>query len=151
MPRPTGQIEARSGAHKTTLRSNWKLIGMDGYHAPFVHASVYEAGQRKQGSGISVTHQGNDHDDDLLARSRDFGNGHCQLDFGARGLAAAEGYLDFVSKQAGGVDYIAAMRKAYGEERARELIVRAGDPHLGVFPQPWHPRTLSRRLRWHSL
>jgi phenylpropionate dioxygenase-like ring-hydroxylating dioxygenase large terminal subunit len=131
---PTGQIEARSGSHKTTLRSNWKLIGMDGYHAPFVHASVYEEFHRKSGAGISITHQGNDHDDDSLARARDFGNGHCQLDFGAARLGRSEQYLAFVSKQDGGPQYLKAMRDAYGEARAHELVVRAGDPHLGIFP-----------------
>jgi phenylpropionate dioxygenase-like ring-hydroxylating dioxygenase large terminal subunit len=99
---PTGELEAQSGSHKTTLRSNWKLIGMDGYHAPYVHASVYEAGQRKKGSGISVTHSHNDHDDDSLARARDYGHGHCQLDFGAARVGRGAQYFEFVSKQPGG-------------------------------------------------
>lgn len=131
---PTGQIEVCSGSHKTALRSNWKLIGMDGYHAPYVHASVYEAGRRKKDTGISITHQHSDHEDDSLARARDFGNGHCQLDFGAARLGRSEKYLEFVSKQPGGQEYIEAMQAAYGHVRAQELIVRAGDPHLGVFP-----------------
>jgi hypothetical protein len=49
-------------------------------------------------------------------------------------LSRADFYIDFVAKQSGGSEYIEAMRKAYGEARGNELIVRAGDPHLGLFP-----------------
>jgi phenylpropionate dioxygenase-like ring-hydroxylating dioxygenase large terminal subunit len=131
---PAGRIEALSGAHKTILRSNWKLIGMDGYHAPFVHASVYEAVERLAKSSSSPPHRGSDHDDSSPARARDLGNGHCQLDFGQARLSRGDYVFDFVSKLPGGQEYIAAMQQSYGETRARELIIRAGDPHLGLFP-----------------
>ncbi|MEA2980518.1 MAG: hypothetical protein QOF09_2341 [Alphaproteobacteria bacterium] len=132
---PTGRISANLGAHKSVYRGNWKLVGMDGYHAPFVHASVLEAWKRKEGSGISSTHRNEDHDDTASkARTRAFGNGHVMLDFRQARLSRYEDYLKFLAKIPGGSAYIEAMQAAYGPAGAKPLIAVAGDPHLGIFP-----------------
>jgi nitrite reductase/ring-hydroxylating ferredoxin subunit len=132
---PSGRLSVQSGAHKSAFRGNWKLVGMDGYHAPYVHASVYEAQRRKEGVGISATHRADDHDDlTSKARTRDLGSGHVMLDFGTVRLDRYDYYVGLVSKIPGGPAYLKAMEQSYGPDRSRRLIAFAGDPHLGIFP-----------------
>jgi len=131
---PNGELYADGGAHKTEYRGNWKLVGMDGYHPVYLHASVLETIHRNPDSGIGATHRSNPFTDDAPTYTRDFGHGHAMLDFREHRLKQYGSHSEFLKKIPGGAEYIAAMHAAYGEERARMLLAISGDPHLGLFP-----------------
>ena len=131
---PTGQIFVDGGSHKTVFNANWKQVGMDGYHPNFVHASVVAAWKRNQESGLGSTHREDPFDDKAATRTREFGHGHAMLDFRAHRIRHYEQQCTYLRGMSGGEVYIADMKRAYGDERAAQLISLAGDPHLGVFP-----------------
>jgi phenylpropionate dioxygenase-like ring-hydroxylating dioxygenase large terminal subunit len=131
---PTGEIFVDGGAHKTVYRGNWKLVGMDGYHPNFVHASVVQAWKRNAESGLGATHREDPFVDEARTVTRDLGNGHVMLDFRAHRIAHYDAHCAFMRKIPGGDAYIADMHRAYGDQRARLLISLSGDPHVGVFP-----------------
>ncbi len=131
---PTSEIHADGGTHKTEYRGNWKLVGMDGYHPHYVHASVIAAMRRNPEAGIGALHREDPFDDKAKTRTRDFGHGHAMLDFRQHRISQYEQHIEFLKKTEGGAEYIEAMHQAHGEERARMLISLGGDPHLGVFP-----------------
>jgi phenylpropionate dioxygenase-like ring-hydroxylating dioxygenase large terminal subunit len=131
---PTGEIFVDGGMHKTVYRGNWKLVGMDGYHPNYVHASVVAAWKRNSEAGLGATHREDPFQDEAHTVTRDLGNGHVMLDFRAHRLAHYDAHCAFLRKMPGGDEYIAAMHGAYGDERARLLIALSGDPHVGVFP-----------------
>ena len=130
---PTGEIYLDAGVNKTEYLGNWKLIGMDGYHPDFVHASVVASWARNAESGIGAMHRENPFDDNALTRTRDYGHGHAMLDFRAQRLKGYKKHAEFLAKIPGGAKYVEDMRKAHGD-RAELLVSLAGDPHLGVFP-----------------
>lgn len=131
---PTGEIYANGGSHKTEYRGNWKLVGMDGYHPMYLHASVVENMHRKPDSGIASTHRSNPFDDTAATYTRGFGHGHSMLDFREHRVQHYEQHCEFLKKIPGGAEYIRAMQEAHGDERARTLLSISGDPHLGLFP-----------------
>ena len=131
---PTSELYADGGSHKTEYRGNWKLVGMDGYHPLHLHASVMETIHRDPDSGIGSTHRSNPFDDTAATYTRDFGHGHSMLDFREHRIKHYEQHCEFLKKTPGGAEYIDAMHKAHGEERARMLLSISGDPHLGLFP-----------------
>ena len=131
---PTGEIFLDAGVNKTEYLGNWKLVGMDGYHPNFVHASVVASWARNSESGIGAMHREDPFSDEALTRTRDYGHGHAMLDFRAQRLKGYKKYAEFVSKFPGGAKYVEDMHQAYGKERAELLISLAGDPHLGLFP-----------------
>ena len=131
---PTGEIFADGGSHKTEYLGNWKLVGMDGYHPNYVHASVVAAWARNSESGIGSTHRDDPFVDTAATRTRDFGNGHAMLDFRDHRIKHYPQQTEFLRKINGGGDYVEAMHKAYPKDRAEQLISLGGDPHLGVFP-----------------
>lgn len=130
---PTGEIFADGGTHKTEYRGNWKLIGMDGYHPHYTHASVMAAMHRKPEAGIAATHREDPFLDKARTRTRDFGHGHAMLDFRDHRAHQYEQNAGFIARIEGGADYIAAMHAKHGDN-AKMLISLAGDPHLGIFP-----------------
>lgn len=131
---PTGKITVNAGVNKTVYRGNWKLVGMDGYHVNYVHASVVEGWGEDENSGIAAMHKNDPFNDAALTRTRDLGRGHVLLDFRAHRMATIDKYVDFLRTIPGGDEYVAAMYAAYGEEKAKRNLSLAGDPHLGVFP-----------------
>lgn len=131
---PTSEIHADGGANKTEYRGNWKLVGMDGYHPHYVHASVMAAIHRNPEAGIGATHREDPFEDKARTRTRDFGHGHAMLDFRQHRINHYEPHTEYLKKIEGGAEYIEAMHKAHGHERARMLISLGGDPHLGIFP-----------------
>ena len=131
---PTGEIFLDAGANKTEYLGNWKLVGMDGYHPNYVHASVVAGWARNSESGIGSMHREDPFSDAALTRTRDFGHGHAMLDFRAQRLKSYDKHAQFLSKVPGGSNYVEDMHKSYGQERAQLLISLSGDPHLGVFP-----------------
>lgn len=131
---PTGKIRLDAGVNKTSYRGNWKLVGMDGYHVNYVHASVVEGWSEDSDSGIAAMHKNDPFSDEALTRTRDLGNGHVLLDFREHRMAAIDKYLEFLRGAPGGEKYVEDMIAAYGEEQAKKNMSLAGDPHLGVFP-----------------
>ena len=131
---PTGEIFADGGAHKTQYLGNWKLVGMDGYHPHFVHASVMASMHRNPESGIGATHREDPFDDKARTRTVDFGHGHAMLDFRQHRINHYQPHTEYLKKTKGGAEYVEAMHQAYGDQRARTLISLGGDPHLGFFP-----------------
>ena len=131
---PTGKITLNAGVNKTAYRGNWKLVGMDGYHVNYVHASVVEGWSADENSGIAAMHKNDPFSDSALTRTRDLGNGNVLLDFREHRMAAIDKYVGFLRTTKKGEEYVDAMFAAYGEEQAKKNLSLAGDPHLGVFP-----------------
>ena len=131
---PVGEIAVDAGVHKTIYSGNWKLVGMDGYHPNYLHASVIEIWKRDADSGMGATHREDPFDDRALSRTRDLGKGHCMLDMRQQRMKNYGDYEAFVRNIPEGEEYMKTMIAKYGEERGRLLIALAGDPHVGVFP-----------------
>lgn len=131
---PTGEVFATAGVNKTVYRGNWKLVGMDGYHVNYVHASVVEGWGDDSDDGIAAMHKNDPFSDTALTRTRDLGNGHVLLDFREHRMAGIDKYLEFLRAMPGGEAYVTSMIEAYGEDQAKRNMSLAGDPHLGIFP-----------------
>lgn len=131
---PERQIDVNAGCHKTVYKGNWKLVGMDGYHPNFVHASVVALWQRKANSGMGATHRSDPFDGKAPTYTRDLGNGHAMIDLRNHRLEHFPDYSKFLATVPGGKDYIDAMFARDSAERARLLLAIAGDPHIGIFP-----------------
>ncbi|MBF6571430.1 MAG: Rieske 2Fe-2S domain-containing protein [Candidatus Binataceae bacterium] len=131
---PHRQIDVSAGCHKTVYNGNWKLVGMDGYHPNFVHASVIAMWQRKADSGMGATHRSDPFDGKAATYVRDLGNGHAMLDLRQHRLDHYPDYAKFLASTPGGKEYMEAMFARDDEERARTLLAIAGDPHVGVYP-----------------
>lgn len=139
---PIGKIRVRSGVQRSEYQGNWKFVGMDGYHTNFVHKSVdllqhpASQQQRRDGDGSPpdlVARELGKSPDKLGNKTYDFGNGHVRLDSTTQRLARADTMLAKLAETSAGAEYIKAMKEQYGEERAR-LLICAGDPHVGIFP-----------------
>lgn len=128
---PQGEIEARAGVTKTSFRANWKFVGMDGYHPNYVHKTVYELRRRRKPVGGAKAESFRDESANL---TRDLGKGHVMLDVYPVRKANYANYLASMAGKPGWDEYYAEMVKAWGRERADEILVWAGDPHIGVFP-----------------
>jgi phenylpropionate dioxygenase-like ring-hydroxylating dioxygenase large terminal subunit len=131
---PTGEIDVRAGVTKSCYHANWKFVGMDGYHPNFVHKTVYDIRRRRLPPGATASAAGVTFSDESANLTRDLGNGHVMLDVYPVRSKGYEKYLASMSKHAGWDGYYADMVKAYGKERADDILVWAGDPHIGVFP-----------------
>lgn len=132
---PIREIEVDAGCHKTIYNGNWKMVGMDGYHPNFVHASAVDVWQRKADSGMGATYRANPFGGKTSTMTRSLGNGHVMLDLRKHRLDLYdEQYEPFLKAAPGGREYIDAMVKRDGLERARQLLATAGDPHVGFFP-----------------
>lgn len=131
---PTSELRIDAGVNKTVYYGNWKLIGMDGYHVNFVHASVVDVWNEDEDGGIAAMHKDDPFSDEALTETRDVGNGHVLLDFRKQRMRSIDGYLKFLRSQPGGEEYMDAMIEAHGEQRAKEIVSLAGDPHLCVYP-----------------
>jgi len=131
---PVGELRVDAGVHKTVYKGNWKLVGMDGYHVHYVHASVIAAWNRDPDSGLAATHRGDPFDDESASRTRDLGHGHVMLDLTQHRMGHYDQFTAMLEKLPGGTDYIETMKAKHGEERSRLLISLAGDPHVGIYP-----------------
>jgi phenylpropionate dioxygenase-like ring-hydroxylating dioxygenase large terminal subunit len=124
---PEGHVEITAGFLKHKVKANWKFLvenETDGYHPSFVHASIFEVAQSGIGSLYSA---------ESTAVSRDFGNGHTENDlrpeFRKRGVPLS--WFGTTSEKL--PEYVANMNAAYGEERARKIMID-GTPHIMIFP-----------------
>jgi phenylpropionate dioxygenase-like ring-hydroxylating dioxygenase large terminal subunit len=124
---PEGEVEITAGFLQHQVAANWKLMlenETDGYHPTFVHSSIFGVAQ----SGI-----GQLYGRDSAALSRDYGNGHTECDLRPqfRKLDVPLGWFGTTEERLPG--YVRDMRQAYGEERARQILID-GTPHVMIFP-----------------
>ena len=127
MNSPEGEVEVTAGYLKHKVKANWKFLvenETDGYHPSFVHASIFEVAQ----SGIGTLYGS-----DSTAVSRDFGKGHTENDlrpeFRKRGVPMS--WFGTTAEKLPA--YVAQMEAAYGQEKAREIMID-GTPHIMIFP-----------------
>ncbi|MGH3472364.1 MAG: aromatic ring-hydroxylating oxygenase subunit alpha [Nocardioidaceae bacterium] len=123
---PEGRVELTAGWLRHRVRANWKLLlenETDGYHPPFVHASIFSVAD----SAIGALYG-----DRSEAVSRDLGNGHTEDDLRPEFRRKAVPMGWFGTTEGKLPAYAARMRDAYGE--AAEQILVDGSPHVMVFP-----------------
>lgn len=124
---PTGEVELTAGFLQHRTKANWKFIlenETDGYHPGFVHGSIFQVTK----SGIA-----NLYGKDSTALTRDYGNGHTEFDLRPEWRRLDTPLKWFGTSEARLPDYAAAMKAAYGPERARQIMVD-GAPHTMIFP-----------------
>jgi phenylpropionate dioxygenase-like ring-hydroxylating dioxygenase large terminal subunit len=144
---PVGEIAVDQGVSRTLFKGNWKMVGMDGYHADILHASVAQIIARRRnkqdvaaGKAISSGETqyrdswGSEGDGNPMLATRVLHGGHVMLDKFKERLHAVDRRISELKALRGGAEYIDAMTKAYGEKRARELLAYNGDPHIGIYP-----------------
>jgi len=124
---PEGEIEITAGFLQHKVAANWKLMlenETDGYHPSFVHSSIFGVAQ----SGIGQLYGKNS-----AAISRDYGNGHTECDLRPQFRKIGAPMAWFGTTEEKLPDYSQNMRNAYGEERARQIMID-GTPHVMIFP-----------------
>ncbi|MGE4335946.1 MAG: aromatic ring-hydroxylating dioxygenase subunit alpha [Pigmentiphaga sp.] len=124
---PEGEVKLTAGFLKHKVKSNWKFLvenETDGYHPSFVHASVFEVAQSRIGELYSAESE---------AVSRDFGLGHTEIDLRPEFRKRDIPLSWFGTTEDRLPDYAARMREAYGDERARSIMID-GTPHIMIYP-----------------
>ncbi|WP_323019301.1 aromatic ring-hydroxylating dioxygenase subunit alpha [Pararhodobacter sp.] len=124
---PTGELELTAGFLQHRTKANWKFMlenETDGYHPGFVHSSIFQVTK----SGIA-----NLYGKDSTALTRDYGNGHTEFDLRPEWRRLDTPLKWFGTSEERLPDYTAAMKAAYGEERARQIMID-GSPHTMIFP-----------------
>lgn len=124
---PEGEIEITAGFLKHRVKANWKFIlenECDGYHPPFVHQSIF---------GVADSSIGALYGAKSTAVTRDYGNGHTEVDLRPefRKRDVPLGWFGTTEQRL--PDYVANMKAAYGDKRAREIMID-GTPHVMIFP-----------------
>lgn len=130
---PLGEIDVSAGVQRTKYKGNWKYIGMDGYHPYYTHNVILQQWKRKN-AGLGEIMPKHDPLSDEAGNTLDLGNGHVMLDYHPGKYREIDNYLKTLKTKSGGEEYIASMYDAYGEEKARDLLAWAGDPHAGIYP-----------------
>lgn len=125
---PTGEIEVTAGFLQHRARANWKFLvenETDGYHPGFVHGSVFQVAESPVAGLYKPESQ---------ALTRDFGNGHTEFDLRPEWRRIGEPMHWFGRADPNRFpDYVKAMEAAYGNERARQIMID-GTPHIMIFP-----------------
>lgn len=124
---PTGELELTAGFLQHRTKANWKFMlenETDGYHPGFVHGSVFQV----TSSGIGSLYGA-----DSTALTRDYGNGHTEFDLRPEWRKHDKPLQWFGTTPERLPDYVKAMNAAYGEERARQIMID-GSPHIMIFP-----------------
>lgn len=124
---PQGEIEITAGFLKHRVKANWKFIlenETDGYHPAFVHSSIFSVAE----SGIGGLYGAKS-----TAVTRDFGNGHTEVDlrpeFRKRDVPLS--WFGTTAEKLPG--YVSHMNAAYGDDIARKIMID-GTPHVMIFP-----------------
>jgi len=126
---PTGEIEARSGAHKSVYAGNWKLQledTVDGYHAPYLHQTYFDV-QRGRAQRGSTTVEGSS------AVVKALGNGHTVLDRRSEFVDAGNQRL---RRTPAGGEFLATLEAQVGTERARQILheIAGANFNLAIYP-----------------
>jgi phenylpropionate dioxygenase-like ring-hydroxylating dioxygenase large terminal subunit len=125
---PTRTIDLRANWMKHLHHANWKMVvenNVDGYHALFTHASVYDAIRPAKVSHVPSKV-------DVLVR--DIGNGHSEIDYSNEYRKLNEEFVWYGRIPRERLPkYIAAMEEAYGPEKTHDALV-VGPPHTLIWP-----------------
>jgi phenylpropionate dioxygenase-like ring-hydroxylating dioxygenase large terminal subunit len=124
---PTGELELTAGFLQHKAKANWKFMlenETDGYHPGFVHSSIFQVTK----SGIA-----NLYGKDSTALTRDYGNGHTEFDLRPEWRRLDKPLNWFGTSEERLPAYVEAMNAAYGNERARQIMID-GSPHTMIFP-----------------
>jgi hypothetical protein len=123
----------RSGVNKSFFRGNWKFFGMDGYHPRVLHKTFFDQFMR-HAPGSLMRILATAYHDKSGNLTRDLGNGHVLLDVSPQ----RREHFDLVLAQMRGIPgfdgYYQDLIDAYGQDRADELLIWGGDPHIGIYP-----------------
>lgn len=151
MMSPTGKINFGAGWIRQQYFANWKMLpenDTDGYHAGHVHSSFLQV-FRSQYDAIR------DREEERLAQIVDWGNGHGAIDASPMYKRPFEWLGTTEEKVA---DYTALMNTAYGEEKARKMLID-GPPHAVIFPNlflgemnivMFQPISAGECVQWHT-
>ncbi|RJF86487.1 aromatic ring-hydroxylating dioxygenase subunit alpha [Oleomonas cavernae] len=124
---PSGEVELTCGFLKHKVKANWKFVvenETDGYHPGFVHSSIFQV------SGSRITELYGDASQSL---ARYLGNGHTEIDLRPEFRKRGEPLSWFGTTAARLPQYVSQMNEAYGEEKAREIMID-GVPHIMIYP-----------------
>ncbi|MGH7880109.1 MAG: aromatic ring-hydroxylating oxygenase subunit alpha, partial [Candidatus Binataceae bacterium] len=124
---PEGAIELTAGFLKHRVKANWKFVlenETDGYHPPFVHASIFSVAD----SGIGALYGAKS-----TAVVRDYGGGHTEVDLRPEFRRRGQPLHWFGTTPQRLPDYVARMRAARGADEANEIMID-GTPHVMIFP-----------------
>ncbi|CAJ62046.1 MULTISPECIES: aromatic ring-hydroxylating oxygenase subunit alpha [Frankia] len=125
---PTGELNLRAGWMKHDMRCNWKMVmenNVDGYHALFTHASVYDAVKPAKVSHVPSK---------VEVYVRDLGNGHSEIDYAKEYTRLDEEFIWFGRIRREKLpQYVAAMEEARGPADTHRAFV-VGPPHTLIFP-----------------
>lgn len=125
---PTGTIDLRANWMKHLHHANWKMVvenNVDGYHALFTHASVYDAIKPAKVSHIPSKV-------DVVVR--DIGDGHSEIDYSAEYRKLDEEFIWYGRMPRSKVpEYVAALERAHGADKAHDALV-VGPAHTLIWP-----------------
>lgn len=127
MNSPEGEIEITAGFLQHKVKANWKLVvenETDGYHPQVVHASIFEVAD----SGIGKLYE-----EKATSVVRAFGHGHSEIDLRPEFRRLDQPMRWFGTTEERLPGYAQKMRAAYGDTRAREIMVD-GVRHVMIFP-----------------
>jgi len=124
---PEGELDLTAGFLQHRTQANWKFMvenETDGYHPGSVHSSIFQVAS----SPVPGLYK-----PESVALTRDYGNGHTEFDLRPAWRKAGKPMYWFNTSEERLPDYTQAMRKAYGPERARQIMID-GSPHIMIFP-----------------
>ncbi|WP_375486128.1 Rieske 2Fe-2S domain-containing protein [uncultured Mycobacterium sp.] len=125
---PTRSIDLRVNWMKHLHHANWKMVvenNVDGYHALFTHASVYDAVRPAKVSHVPTKV-------DVVVR--DMGNGHSEIDYSNEYRKLDEEFVWYgrIPREKF-PEYVDALERAYGPEQTHDALV-IGPPHTLIWP-----------------
>ncbi|GFG83991.1 aromatic ring-hydroxylating oxygenase subunit alpha [Mycolicibacter algericus] len=125
---PSRSIDLRANWMKHLHHANWKMVvenNVDGYHALFTHASVYDAIRPAKVSHVPTKV-------DVLVR--DIGNGHSEIDYSNEYRNLDEEFVWYGRiPRAKLPRYVDALEQEYGPDQAHDALV-VGPPHTLIWP-----------------
>ncbi|TCN53674.1 phenylpropionate dioxygenase-like ring-hydroxylating dioxygenase large terminal subunit [Rhodococcus sp. SMB37] len=125
---PTGTIDLRANWMKHHHRANWKMVvenNVDGYHALFTHASVYDAVRPAKVSHVPSKV-------DVVVR--DLGDGHSEIDYSAEYRKLDDEFIWYGRTEREKLpEYAEAMEDAYPADELHDALV-VGPPHTLIWP-----------------
>jgi phenylpropionate dioxygenase-like ring-hydroxylating dioxygenase large terminal subunit len=125
---PDRKIDLRGNWMKHLHHANWKMVvenNVDGYHALFTHASVYDAIKPAKVSHVPTKV-------DVLVR--DLGNGHSEIDYSDEYRKLDEEFVWYGRIPRAKLDgYVEVLEAAYGPDQAHDALV-VGPPHTLIWP-----------------
>ena len=125
---PTGTIDLRANWMKHRHHANWKMVvenNVDGYHALFTHASVYDAIRPAKVSHVPSK---------VEVVVRDLEDGHSEIDYSAEYRKLDDEFIWYGRTEREKLpEYVEAMEEAYPEDELHDALV-VGPPHTLIWP-----------------